>query len=120
MSTETTTYPDLIGRTMTAVEVKGKEEMIFTRDDGRVFKFYHEQNCCESVEIEDVCGELSDLVGAPILQAECVAEESDTDWGTRTFTFYKFATVKGSVTVRWLGESNGYYSESVDFTEVGR
>ena len=99
----------------------GSSELIFTAEDGRRFIFHHFQDCCESVQIQDIVGDLQDLVGEPLLRAE---EESNADGpepeypDSYTWTFYKFATRKGYVDVRWLGESNGFYSESVDLCIV--
>ena len=46
------------------------EELVFERADKTKVVFWHEQDCCESVFIEDICGELSDLIGYPLLVAE--------------------------------------------------
>ena len=75
------------------------------------------QDCCEGVWIESIVGDLNDLIGSPLLVAEEVSSETtlDNDKEIETrWTFYKFDTAKGGVTVRWYGESNGYYSTEVD------
>ncbi|WP_339306823.1 hypothetical protein [Paenibacillus sp. FSL R5-0519] len=111
----------LIGKTLLNIENSHDDEMAFITTDGDRFRMYHEQDCCEYVRIEDICGDLNDLIGVPILMAEEVSGysgEFESCEGDGTWTFYKFATVKGYVTIRWYGESNGYYSESVDFHQV--
>ena len=109
----------MLGRVFVRVEgVVGSDEMVFVAEDGARFTFAHYQDCCESVSINDIIGDLNDLIGEPLLRAE---ESTNVDLPapskyaeSYTWTFYKFATRKGYVDVRWLGESNGYYSESVD------
>ena len=120
-----TTYGDadikrMVGVTMKSVVNDGDDQLVFSAEDGRRFVFYYEQDCCASCHIEDVCGDLSDLEGSPIVEAEEVSNyehEAPPDADSYTWTFYRFSTVKGTVTVRWLGESNGYYSESVSLIE---
>ena len=115
----------LAGRTIVKINGgKDSDELVFICSDNTEYKMYHSQECCESVTLDDICGDFSDLVGAPIVQAEEVQGEIPPPDGhvytpeSYTWTFYKLATAKGSVTLRWYGESNGYYSESVDFVQI--
>ncbi|CAI6329970.1 hypothetical protein [Bacillus subtilis] len=108
----------LIGKTLTKIEQKGVGELFFHTSDGESYIMYHEQDCCESVYLEEIIGDLDDLIGSPITMAEEISQVGESDWGSATWTFYKFATINGYVTLRWLGESNGYYSESVDFRKL--
>lgn len=98
---------DMEGMIFTEVYKSG-DQLFFENDDYTII-FHHEQDCCEHVYIEDINGDLKDLIGTPLLFAE---ESIDKDG--YTWTFYKFGTVKGWVDIRWCGVSNGYYSESVD------
>ena len=117
---------ELIGKTLTDIKVSD-EELIFYCDDGTSYIMYHEQDCCEYVSIDDIVGDLQDLIGSPLLEAEEVSNyepTSETDINKTneaescTWTFYKFATIKGYVDIRWFGTSNGYYSEGVDFKKL--
>ena len=116
---------ELKGKTLSSVTADN-DEILFTTVDGEVYKMYHAQDCCESVYIESIVGDLEDLVGEEILRAEETSNifdmlrnvEQEYSDESHTWTFYKFATRKGYVDIRWYGTSNGYYSEGVDFVKV--
>ena len=115
----------LLGKTLLSIVVikdddkysDADDELIFLTDDYVEYVMYHEQDCCEHVYIEDICGDIDDLLNSQILLAEESSNHEDADNGSETWTFYKISTIKGSVTIRWCGRSNGYYSESVRFAK---
>jgi hypothetical protein len=98
---------------------KSYDEINFYCSDGYLYTMKHYQDCCESVTIDTIDGDLDDLIGSKILMAECESKDGEDDGSgyseSSTWTFYKFATIKGYVTIRWYGSSNGYYSEGVSF-----
>ena len=115
----------ILGKTLSRVSVdRDNNQILFETVDGKTFKMYHDQDCCEHVYIEDITGDVQDLISSPILEAEEVTNEDnpliEDDYIPESFTwtFYKIRTIKGGVTIRWYGTSNGYYSERVDFEEV--
>ena len=119
-------FNELKGKVLISVVVNEyNDEMKFVTTDGEVYTLYHAQDCCESVEIESIVGDLADLVGEEILMAEeaqnlfdlikSAGEVEEDEYGSHTWTFYKLATHKGYVDIRWYGSSNGYYSEEVSF-----
>lgn len=107
-------FGDLRGRVLTRVEQIGNDELRFYLTDDHYVKLYHQQDCCESVTIEDIVGDLNDLVETPLLLVEETSSRGDDDgYESSTWTYYRFRTIKGSVDIRWYGTSNGYYSEAV-------
>ena len=133
-------FSDLRGETFTDIYglKEGSTQVVFVKSNqSEGYALFHEQDCCERVWLEDVCGDPKDLIGTPILSAEEVSsndsfneklekEYSEQDQGSHTWTFYKISTIKGSVTLRFFGASNGYYSEEVttgqleSYEEIGK
>jgi len=117
---------ELVGKTIKSVTglEKGSEEVRIFTECNCEFLFYHSQDCCETVDLNDFETDTDDFSGALIVKAE-ESTNSEDETGIEypdsfTWTFYKIETTKGEIWMRWLGESNGYYSESVDFAWVNK
>lgn len=126
-------FETLLGKTLSTVIV-GEDEIKFITDNNQSYIMNHYQDCCERVVVESVTGDVEDLIGSPITLAEEASNHygsseqakvmyalmptdpmpfADESW---SWTFYKLATIKGYVDIRWFGTSSGYYSEAVSFS----
>ena len=104
---------EMQGQTFTRVW-SDMDTVTFENDEVR-YVLYHDQDCCESVTVEEIIGDLEDLEKWPLLisREDTNIDGPELNEESYTWTFYNFATFKGYVTIRFLGVSNGYYSEDV-------
>lgn len=103
----------MIGETPVEISMsQAKDVLTFVMKSDKVVEFYHAQECCEDVSIEEVAGDFEALLGHPILVAEKREREGETyeeEW-----TFYTFRTAHSTLDVRWYGMSNArHYSTEV-------
>lgn len=114
---------ELLHKTITKSEQIDDDQIKFYLSDGAVVTLQHDQDCCESVRIVDVDGDINNLVGY-VHEAEVITNdnfqpkmtEGDDDLyydDAVLWTFYKIGTENEFVNIRWLGTSNGYYGIEV-------
>jgi len=108
-------FSSIIEKTFCKVFQKGETINFVCADTGVTYTMEHEQFCCENVFVESIIGDLSDLEDTPITFADESSANDPAASESGTWTFYKLATRKGWVDIRWHGSSNGYYNESVSF-----
>lgn len=95
-------FSQLLGKTLVDIQGAevGNDEIIFTCSDGTKYQLFHLQDCCESVYIEDICGDVNCLLNRPITMAEDISDEcSEMEPVERchesyNWTWYKLGTRK--------------------------
>lgn len=94
---------------------KGSQEVYFECEDGTKYFLYHYQVCSEKVYIEEIAGNINDIIGCKINIADVV-----TSGNSNIFlqTFFTLSSDKGSLIFRWIGESVGSVLVDVSFNEV--
>lgn len=116
----------LAGLTLEKIEEsKGRDE-IYIHASGRKFLMKHDQDCCESVTIDSIKGDVNRAIGETVLDAtestnnDPKQEDTEVDGynDSCTWTYYTIRTQSETIVIRWYGTSNGYYSERVDFYET--
>jgi len=114
---------ELIGKIITKITNEGDS---IETSDGKRYRLIHHQDCCESVQHERTIGNPQDLIGHVITLAEDDTSGTDPSWYTSdsnyrdSYTWSIFILQAQDIRVEfyYLGESNGYYGETMSFEEI--
>jgi len=112
---------ELKGKTITSIQGSNSDDSdtIITTSDGSIYTLTHLQDCCENVRVYGSVGNIDDVLNAEVIAAEDTNPMDNPNapdykaWDSATWTQFRIVTNKGTFEIWWLGESNGYYSETV-------
>ncbi|MDE2425647.1 MAG: hypothetical protein KGO96_07050 [Elusimicrobia bacterium] len=114
----------LVGKTVVKVvketgSTRGTDAICLIMDDSTNILVVLDGDCCSGSYFEDK-NQFDELIGSKI--TEVLEEEDRTEdngaWERIIWSFLKFTTDKGHVTIDWRNESNGYYSGWVKFFKI--
>lgn len=112
MAWELVKVEDMVGALLLEIR-EGCDTFVTTKG---IFWFSHMQDCCEHVDLVDVnqngvgVGEVISTADERVSYPDVFERNDDSE----TWTFYTIRTQSMDLDLRWVGSSNGYYSESVD------
>ena len=112
---------ELKGKTITSIDGinSGDNDTIITTSDGSIYTLTHIQDCCEHVRVYGSVGNIDDVLNVEVIDAEDTNPMDNPNapdykaYDSATWTQFRIVTNRGTFEIWWLGESNGYYGESV-------
>jgi hypothetical protein len=112
---------ELKGKTITSIDGSNSDDSdtIITTSDGSIYTLTHIQDCCEHVRVYGTVGNIDDVLNEEVIAAEDTNPMDNPNapdykyYESATWSQFRIVTNKGSFEIWWLGESNGYYSETV-------
>ncbi len=112
---------ELKGKTITSIQGSNSDDSdtIITTSDGSSYTLTHIQDCCEHVRVYGTVGNIDDVLNEEVIAAEDTNPMDNPNapdykyYESATWSQFRIVTNKGSFEIWWLGESNGYYSETV-------
>lgn len=112
---------ELKGKTITSIQGSNSDDSdtIITTSDGSIYTLTHIQDCCEHVRVYGTVGNIDDVLNEEVIAAEDTNPMDNPNapdykyYESATWSQFRIVTNKGTFEIWWLGESNGYYSETV-------
>lgn len=92
---------------------EGSDEVLFITKSKKAVALYHIQRCSATIDLHSFECDIDDFRGAVVIDAECVETVKlvKSRHKSENWSFYRINTTKGSLVLRWCGDS--YYSDEV-------